>query len=293
MPLKKQAGRISSARTAAKGSVKAKKVVSVSYGYGYSRKSGHGCGSGSKHGYGHKTSHGYGHGPEYGSGYGHGNGSCKKKTGYGYKKKSACKPVKPVCKPVKPVCRPVKPVCKPVKSVCRPVKPVCKPVKPVCRPVKPVCKPVKHFGQSCFKKVVRKSAFRANASQAQAIAAATLTQVAFNQEIFDLGREYNPATSTFRAKQGGVYTFFASVFYTAADPDAGPVEVTIVITVNGITAFGDTETLAFSSGVIDTSGIVNLRRGDDVQVRFIASSAGTISNNAGTHFDGALTRGNK
>lgn len=279
MPLKKQAGRISSARTAAKGSVKAKKVVSVSYGYGYSRKSGHGCGSGSKHGYGHKTSHGYGHGPEYGSGYGHGNGSCKKKTGYGYKKKSACKPVKPVCKPVKPVCRPVKPVCKPVKSV--------------CRPVKPVCKPVKHFGQSCFKKVVRKSAFRANASQAQAIAAATLTQVAFNQEIFDLGREYNPATSTFRAKQGGVYTFFASVFYTAADPDAGPVEVTIVITVNGITAFGDTETLAFSSGVIDTSGIVNLRRGDDVQVRFIASSAGTISNNAGTHFDGALTRGNK
>lgn len=184
-----------------------------------------------------------------------GYGSCKKKTGYGFKKKSGhgCKPAKKVCKKVKYVCKPV----------------------------------AKKRG----KRIVRRSAFRAVANAVQAVPADTLaTRVAFGQEIFDLGGEYNPATSTFRAKQNGVYTFFASVFFVAAPEPADEVEVTIVIRVNNETAFGDTETLPFRRGVIDTSGIVNLRRGDEVQVLFFSSAAGFIQANVGTHFDGALTR---
>ncbi|GLX71174.1 C1q-like domain-containing protein [Paenibacillus glycanilyticus] len=163
----------------------------------------------------------------------------------------------------------------------------CKSAKKSCKTVKYVCKPV--VKKKC-KKVVRKSAFRANANQVQSIPAATLVQVAFGQEVFDLGREYNPVTSTFQAKQSGIYTFFASVYFSFAV--AAPVEVTVVLRVNGQTAFGDTETLSFD-GVIDTSGIVSLRRGDNVTVEFISSSAGSIIPNAGTHFDGALTRATK
>jgi hypothetical protein len=305
MPMKKQAVRISSVRSATKGSVKAKKVVSVSYGYGSSRKSGHGSGNGTKHGYGHKAKYGSGHKTKQGygqkksngcghkagyghsqdSGYGHGAGSghgsghetgygsSKKKSGYGYKKQSLSKPVyKPSYK----------------KTVC---KPVCKPeCKPICKPVRrPVCKPVNKFGKNRFRKVLRRSGFRANASVAQPVAAGTLTQVNFNQQVIDLGNEYNPATSTFTARHSGIYTFFASVLFTATGA-AGPVPVALLVQVNGADEFGDSETFADGSGFIDASGVVKLQRGDNVRVQFLTEVAGTINASVTTHFDGTLNR---
>ncbi|MCM3625974.1 complement C1q domain-containing protein [Paenibacillus glycanilyticus] len=196
MPMKKQAAKI---KAAAKGSVKAKKVVSAS---------------------------------------GYGLGSSKKKSGYG------------------------------------------------CKPAKSVCKPAKSVAIKSSKKAKRKSAFRALSNQTQPITANTFTQVEFGQEQFDLGREYNPATSTFRAKLSGVYTFVTSVLFNTT-PTAGT-SVILFIMVNDRIAAVKTGNFT-SGGFVDITTIVKLRSGDDVEVRILSEQPGEIIEGT-ARFEGVLNR---
>ncbi|WP_284242087.1 C1q-like domain-containing protein [Paenibacillus glycanilyticus] len=200
------------------------------------------------------------------SGYGHGSctkkcghgsskygGSSTKKSGYGCKKKSEYG---------------------------------YKTEKKVCKTVKYVCKPVSK--KTCKKAVVaRKSAFRAVSAIAQSVIAGATVQVNYGIEQYDLGREYNPATSTFRPKQSGIYSFIASVFFTSTND---PASFGLAITVNGVPVATETTSSASGGVTLDVSTIVKLRSGDDVQVEFFTSLAGSIVPSSATHFEGVLNR---
>ncbi|SFD67712.1 C1q domain-containing protein [Paenibacillus catalpae] len=153
-----------------------------------------------------------------------------------------------------------------------------------CKPAKAVSKPVKSVAIKSCKKRSRKSAFRALANQTQPIPASTFIQIEFSQEQFDLGREYNPATSTFRAKRSGIYTFVASVLFNITPTAAS--SVILFITVNN-------DPVAVKSGgggFIDITTIVKLKNGDDVQVRFLSEQPGEIIADGATRFEGVLNR---
>jgi hypothetical protein len=255
MPMKRQAIKIkSSVKSASKGSVKAKKAVSTSgYGYGSCEK---------KTGYGSSKKKWYGSSKKK-SGYG-----CKKNSGYGGKQEKSDHG------------------CKHVKSDCG-----CTPVKKVCKPVKYVCKPVKSVSKKTCKRaaVARRSAFRAVSAAPQAVAAIAGTQVIFGLEQFDLGGEYSPLTSTFRPRQNGIYTFVASVFFTATELADTPI-VFLTITVNNNVVAAETATLASRQVTLDVTTIVRLRSGDAVRVEFGTNQAGVISFGQVTHFEGVLNR---
>ncbi|CAM3140571.1 hypothetical protein PALU110988_04425 [Paenibacillus lupini] len=134
----------------------------------------------------------------------------------------------------------------------------------------------------------QKSAFRAVSSQFQTIISTTVPQVIYGQEVFDLGKEYNPATSTFTAKQNGVYTFFATVNYVT-EP-VTPVTVTLVVLVNDEVQIPVIETLSSGRGIVLTTGVVKLRKGDTVQVVIRVSADGFISSGTGTRFEGYRVR---
>jgi hypothetical protein len=57
------------------------------------------------------------------------------------------------------------------------------------------------------------SAFHANLTNATSVTG--VTTVVFNQVGFDLASEYNPATGTFTAKNGGIYVINCSVYFTS------------------------------------------------------------------------------
>lgn len=219
------------------------------------------------------------------SGYGYGYVPSEKKCGYGSSKKKWHGSSKMKsgygCKSAKSDHG-----CKHAKSDCG-----CKPKKKVCKTVKYVCKPVKSVSKNTGKKAVvaRRSAFRAVNAANQPITVGTRVQVAFGQEQFDLGGEYNPATSTFTARQSGVYTFIASVLFRP-DPITAASQVALAITVNNVIVATEAATFATGDGTLDTSTIVKLRRGDDVRVIFTSNQAGSIVFSEATHFEGVLNR---
>ncbi|MGO4110962.1 C1q-like domain-containing protein [Paenibacillus sp. YAF4_2] len=144
--------------------------------------------------------------------------------------------------------------------------------------------------RSTYKKTrsFRKSAFRAVSNQFQTIISTTVPQVIYSQEVFDLGNEYNPATSTFTAKQKGIYNFSATVNY-GTEP-VTPVTVTLVILVNDEVQIPVIETLSSGSGIVLTTGVVKLSKGDTVQVVIRVTADGFIFSGTGTRFEGFRVR---
>lgn len=134
----------------------------------------------------------------------------------------------------------------------------------------------------------RKSAFRTVSNQFQTVKSTTVPQVIYGQEVFDLGNEYNPATSTFTPKQNGVYTFTATANY-GTEP-VTPVTVTLVVLVNDEVQIPVIETLSSGSGIVLTTGVVKLSKGDNVQVVIRVSTDGFISSGTGTRFEGFRVR---
>lgn len=80
------------------------------------------------------------------------------------------------------------------------------------------------------------SAFFANlsASLVNATGAAvTVSPVIFNEEIYDFGAEYNPATGVFTSTAGGLYIFQAGMQFTGGLPVTHP-QVAFQITAGGV-----------------------------------------------------------
>ncbi|ACT02111.1 C1q-like domain-containing protein [Paenibacillus sp. JDR-2] len=147
---------------------------------------------------------------------------------------------------------------------------------------------MKKATKSNAKSKIRKSAFRAISNQLQNVISTTVPQVVYEQEQYDLNKEYNPATSTFTAKQNGIYAFFASAFYSTETSD--PVTVTIVIFVNDTPQLPVVQTLSAGRGIVITSGTAKLKKGDEVQVFLQATINGAIASGAGTRFEGFRVR---
>ncbi|MFX3634759.1 MAG: hypothetical protein ACE3L7_23240 [Candidatus Pristimantibacillus sp.] len=150
--------------------------------------------------------------------------------------------------------------------------------KTVCKKTvskKRVCKPIK-----------RRSAFRAVSGVDQQLLDGSISQVQYQVEELDLNNEYNSATSTFRPKQNGVYTLFASVFFRTTTVTS--YTLNLEIRVNGVPRISDQEDYNNISGIIDTGGIVNLNASDRVQVfaRVIDKNV-EIQSGLATRFEGA------
>lgn len=160
------------------------------------------------------------------------------------------------------------------------------------------CKP-KKVGGGRFR-----SAFRAIASEDQFVpnGGVRRQQVLYGREQFDLGNEYNPATSTFRPRNSGVYSLIASLLFMpvvpppSPAPDATPAApvplnptiIAIAIFVNGRPRVFSEEHLATDSGSVNVSAILRLGAGDRVQVFLIIRvGSGFIPKGIGTHFEGA------
>ncbi|SFD67738.1 C1q domain-containing protein [Paenibacillus catalpae] len=137
-------------------------------------------------------------------------------------------------------------------------------------------------------RTIRKSAFRAVSNQFQTVLSTRVPQVIYAQEEFDLENEYNPATSTFTPEQNGVYSFTASVLF-GSEPVTS-VSVTLAVLVNNDVKLSSLETLSSGRGIVLTTGIVRLRKGDAVTVVIQTSAEGFISTSTGTRFEGFRVR---
>lgn len=147
---------------------------------------------------------------------------------------------------------------------------VCK--KRVCK--KRVCKPFK------------KSAFRAVSGAEQNLLDEVTSQVQYQVQELDLNNEYNPATSTFRPKQNGVYSLFASVSFAA--PTLIPATIGLQIRVNGVSRISDQEDFISTRGIIDAGGIVQLEARDRVEVfATVIDKNVEIQSGVNTRFEGA------
>ncbi|MGG1633129.1 ABC transporter permease [Paenibacillus sp. NRS-1760] len=154
---------------------------------------------------------------------------------------------------------------------------ICKEV--VCkRPVskKLICKPVRS----------RKSAFRAVSGIDQNLLDGTTAKVLYQVEELDLNNEYNPANSTFRPKQKGVYALFASVFFQTVTVTTFTLD--LEIRVNGVPRISDQEDFTNTSGIIEASGLVQLQARDRVQVfATVLNKNVQIQSGLATRFEGA------
>lgn len=151
--------------------------------------------------------------------------------------------------------------------------------KTVCKKTvskKRVCKPIKR----------RRSAFRAVAGIDQPLLNQTLTQVQYQVEEFDLNNEYNSANSTFRPRQNGIYTLFASVFFRTVTETS--YTLNLQIRVNGVPRISDQEDYNRTNGIINAGGIVQLRANDRVQVfATVFEKNVEIQSGLATRFEGA------
>ncbi|HTG68657.1 MAG TPA: hypothetical protein VL921_05305 [Candidatus Udaeobacter sp.] len=168
--------------------------------------------------------------------------------------------------------RKVKRVCK--KFVCKEV--VCKKraiKKHVC---KRICKPLKK----------RNSAFRAVSGIDQDLLDGVTAKVQYQVEELDLNNEYNSANSTFRPRQNGVYSLFASVFFQTVTVTTFTLD--LEIRVNGVPRITDQEDFTNVSGIIDAGGIVNLQARDRVEVfATVFEKNVEIQSGVNTRFEGA------
>ncbi|CAM4441242.1 hypothetical protein FHS16_003848 [Paenibacillus endophyticus] len=146
---------------------------------------------------------------------------------------------------------------------------------------KPVCKRV-----AVKLPKIRKSAFHAIAGNDQSIMDATITKVRYQAELLDLNNEYNASTSTFQPKQNGIYTLQATILFESMTPTA--ITLNLDILINGIPRISDQESFTTRTGIIDASGIVQLKTHDHVEVfaRAIGES-GDIRSGLSSRFEGA------
>ncbi|MDQ0114905.1 hypothetical protein [Paenibacillus harenae] len=151
---------------------------------------------------------------------------------------------------------------------------------------KTVCR--QSFGKNGVSKRFRRinSAFRAVAGFNQELLNGVVTNVRYQVEELDLINEYNPATSTFRPKQNGVYSLFASVSFAAAT--LIPASIGLEIRVNGVPRILDQEDFISTRGMIDAGGIINLEARDRVQVfARVDDKSVEIQSGVATRFEGA------
>ncbi|MGG3231090.1 hypothetical protein, partial [Peribacillus frigoritolerans] len=117
-----------------------------------------------------------------------------------------------------------------------------------------------------------------------------LAKVFFPNELLDLGNEYDPSTSTFTAKNSGVYLFITSLNFFP-DPIGVPYQVRVQIQVNGSSVGTDDEFTRGDSGdltlVISLSAKVNLNAGDTVEVFASSTTPGVLLPGKATRFEGA------
>ncbi|MBD2869964.1 ABC transporter permease [Paenibacillus arenilitoris] len=155
---------------------------------------------------------------------------------------------------------------------------------------KTVCKPP--TGKKCVGKKVRRvrSAFRAIAGTEQNVMQDLFTKVRFQVEEFDLNNEYNASTSTFRPRQSGIYSLLASV--STETITMTPYTLDLEIRVNGVPRISDLENFLPRPGIIDASGIVQLRARDRVEV-FLRSTFENVIVQSGlaTRFEGNRVSG--
>ncbi|HDR7613193.1 TPA: hypothetical protein QCX47_004947 [Bacillus mycoides] len=138
-------------------------------------------------------------------------------------------------------------------------------------------------------------AVRSTTNTPQAITAATITQVQYPNEQYDLRNEYTPLAtlpptipaSTFIPKSNGIYDIIASVLFatTVATP-AAAYNLLISITVNNTAVASNSELTAEANNAISVSTNIQLKAGDQVQVFITSAEAGSITSNpAFTHFE--------
>ncbi|WP_342604903.1 hypothetical protein [Peribacillus sp. FSL E2-0159] len=117
-----------------------------------------------------------------------------------------------------------------------------------------------------------------------------LAKVFFPNVLLDLENEYDPSTSTFTAKNSGVYLFFTSLNFFS-DPIGVPYQVRVQIQVNGSSVGTDDEFTRVHSGdftpVISLSAKVNLNAGDTVEVFASSTTPGVLLPGKATRFEGA------
>jgi Neuraminidase (sialidase) len=135
------------------------------------------------------------------------------------------------------------------------------------------------------------SAFKARSSQDQPITANTLTKILYQVEEFDLKNEYNPATSTFTAQNGGVYLFNPSVNFVADNPNINN-EFALGLFVNGENREADNDfyiaNISSLSNIVKDTVIIRLNAGDQIEVMAISSTNGRIIGpNANTSYSAA------
>lgn len=148
---------------------------------------------------------------------------------------------------------------------------------------KTVCKQTVCAGKKIIR---RKSAFIAVSGTDQTIADGVFTKVDYQVEELDLNNEYNPATSTFRPRQSGIYSLVASVSFTTIT--LTPVRMDLQIRVNGLARISDQENFTPRTGIIDAAGIVQLQARDIVEVFARATGEnGDILRGLATRFEGA------
>ncbi|WP_052350351.1 hypothetical protein [Paenibacillus gorillae] len=146
------------------------------------------------------------------------------------------------------------------------------------------CKPVSR--KKCTRARFKKSAFAAISGIDQTLTNGVFSKVQYQVEELDLNNEYNSATSTFRPKQNGVYTLVASVAFEQITMT--PVRMDLEIRVNGVPRITDQENFTPRTGIIDASGIVQLKVRDRVEVFARATGEnGDIQSGVATRFEGA------
>ncbi|MDG5471716.1 hypothetical protein P6709_08140 [Jeotgalibacillus sp. ET6] len=135
-----------------------------------------------------------------------------------------------------------------------------------------------------------KSAFRALKNAAIPIPTARVNfKVSFNDEQFDLSYEYNRTTSTFIAKEAGVYLFTATLSF---DPDDDNVdyEFGMNLVINGASQDVEADYTGFNAvffNVVDLSEIVKLNEGDTVEIFALSTTPGTVAIDQRSSFAGA------
>ncbi|MEC1400735.1 hypothetical protein P9D56_26430, partial [Peribacillus simplex] len=114
-----------------------------------------------------------------------------------------------------------------------------------------------------------------------------LAKVFFPNELLDLENEYDPSTSTFTAKNSGVYLFITSLNFSP-DPTGVPYQVRVQIQVNGSSVGTDDEFTRGDSGDFTlVSAKVNLNAGDTVEVFASSTTPGVLLPGKATRFEGA------
>ncbi|MDQ0059859.1 C1q-like domain-containing protein [Paenibacillus harenae] len=144
------------------------------------------------------------------------------------------------------------------------------------------CGPIRHKAKRPVLCKRKGSAFSAVSNADQPIS--QFIQVQFNQEVFDLNNEYNPATSIFTARRSGIYVLFASINYLPATDVAGVVAIAIFANESILV---DSEAIRLNGTIVSVTGIVQLRAGDRVGVFAAVSDGSGVIDPFNTRFEGS------